>query len=83
MPRNWQHGSEAVLREIMNLVDTTASQVRSIAVASEQQSASSEEINRSVLGVNTIAGETATGMTQAAATVSSMTAQVGELPRTH
>ena len=63
------------LKEIVNMVDNTADQVRSIATASEQQSATSEEITRSVGQVNTIATETARAMEEAARAVSELAGQ--------
>ena len=46
--------SGTALREIVELVDSTAQQVQSIATAAEEQSATSEEINRSIEDVNRI-----------------------------
>ena len=69
------------LREIVSMVDSTADQVRGIATASEQQSASSEEINRSIVQVNTIAGETASAMREAARAVSDLAQQAQVLTR--
>ena len=63
------------LSEIVNMVDNTADQVRAIATASEQQSASSEEINQSITQVNTIAGETARAMEEASRAVSDLSNQ--------
>ena len=56
-----------VLFEIVSLADNTAGQVQAIAAASEQQSSTCEEINRS------IAGETAGAMLEAARTVNELT----------
>jgi len=68
-----------ILREIVTLVDTSADQVRSIATASEQQSATSEEINRSVDEVNRIAAETMDALRQAAQAVADLSQQAQEL----
>ena len=68
------HSGEA-LHEIVSMADNTADQVRGIAAASEQQSASSEEINKSIMQVNTIAGETASAMQEAARAVSELAEQ--------
>ena len=54
------------LGEILALVESTTSQVQAIAAASEQQSASSGEINRSVEEVSRISLETAQGMAASA-----------------
>ena len=58
--------------DIVGIVDATASQVASIATASEEQSATSEQINRAVEEVNRIAGETAAGMETATAALSAL-----------
>ena len=50
-------------------IPRVADQVRTIATASEQQSASSEEISRSISHVNAIAGDTAQAMQAAAGAV--------------
>lgn len=63
------------LQEIVALVDSTADQVRAIATASEQQSASSEEINSSILQISSIAEETAQAMGEAAHAVSDLATQ--------
>lgn len=73
--------SGEALKEILDLAGQTADQVRNIATASEQQSASSEEIARSVEHVNTIAGETAQAMGEASKAVSELAAQAQELAR--
>ena len=51
-----------MLKEIVTIVEESADQVRSIATASEQQSAASEEINRAVEDINRISGDTAQAM---------------------
>ncbi len=53
------------LTEIVSFVDTTSDQVRSIATASEEQSTSSEEINRAMDDINNIAMEIASDMENA------------------
>lgn len=53
------------LTQIVELAQNTSDQVRLIATASEQQSATSEEINNSVEEINNIAAETAEGMASA------------------
>ncbi len=61
--------SGQALREIVRMVEGTADQVRSIATASEEQSAASEQINRSTDAINRIAGETASAMNQSASAI--------------
>lgn len=67
------------LSEIVRVVDTTADQVHAIATASEQQSATSEEINRSIVQVNAIARETSTAMHESAQAVSDLARQAHAL----
>ena len=67
--------SGEALKEIVTLVDHTADQVRAIATASEQQSASSEEINQSIAEINSIAGETARAMQEASQAVADLARQ--------
>ncbi|MCD7983429.1 MAG: methyl-accepting chemotaxis protein [Desulfovibrio sp.] len=71
--------SGEALTEIVGLVDNTADQVHAIATASEQQSATSEEINRSISHVNAIAAETAEAMQEAAGAVSDLSGQAQAL----
>ncbi|MHC1711273.1 MAG: methyl-accepting chemotaxis protein [Solidesulfovibrio sp.] len=71
--------SGETLGEIVHLVEVATDQVRSIATASEQQSATSEEINRSLEDVSTISAETAEAMTQSAQAVSELANQTLEL----
>ena len=59
----------------MNLVDATAQQVQSIATAAEEQSSTSEEINRSIEDVNRISLETSSAMQHSAGAVSDMAQQ--------
>ncbi|WP_051261095.1 methyl-accepting chemotaxis protein [Desulfovibrio inopinatus] len=67
------------LREIVSLVEMTTDQVRAIATASEQQSAASEEISRSVSTINRISAETAEAMTQSEQAVENLAHQAEEL----
>ncbi len=67
------------LGDIVTIVQTTADQVRSIATASEEQSAASEQINRGTEEVNRIATETADAMNQSAAAVSELARMAAEL----
>ena len=67
------------LRAIVALVDTTTDQIRSIATASEQQSATSEEINRAIEAVNRISSETSDAMRQSAQAVLELANQAQSL----
>jgi methyl-accepting chemotaxis protein len=71
--------SGQALGEIVNLVDQTTDQVRSIATASEEQSSASEEINRSIEDVNKISLETADAMRQSAQAVGELANQASNL----
>jgi len=57
------------LKNILEYVQLVNDQVQSIATASEQQSAASEEINRSVEQISSISAETAQAMEQASRAV--------------
>ena len=63
------------LKQILEYVHMVNDQVQSIATASEQQSAASEEINHSVEQVATISSETAQAMEQAAKAVADLAQQ--------
>ncbi len=67
------------LSEIVTLVDTSADQVRTIATAAEQQSATSEEINRSLSSINEASTETANAMAKATSAVTNLTHQAENL----
>ncbi|WP_240823953.1 methyl-accepting chemotaxis protein [Desulfovibrio sp. UIB00] len=76
------------LKNILEYVQLVNDQVQSIATASEQQSAASEEINRSVEQVATISSETAQAMEQASSAVADLAQQsqtlqhlIGEMKR--
>ncbi len=60
------------LSEIVTLVESAGDQVRAIATAAEEQSATSEEINRSIESISRIASETADAMAQSAQAVTEL-----------
>ena len=64
--------SGTALTEIVSVVEAAGDQVRAIATAAEQQSATSEEINRSVESISRIASETADAMAQSAQAVTEL-----------
>ncbi len=66
------HNAGDALRQILNFVEKTSDQVRGIATAAEQQSATSEEINRSTDQINRIAEDTAGTMSLASSAVSDL-----------
>ena len=71
--------SGQALCEIVSLVDLTTDQVRSIATASEQQSATSEEINRAIEVVRRVSSETADAMQQSEQAVVELSRQAHAL----
>jgi len=75
-----ENSGEAI-SEIVAMVEAAGDQVRSIATAAEQQSATSEEINRAVAAISDIASETAEAMTQSNQAVTDLAAQAQELNR--
>ncbi len=68
--------SGKVLSEIVKGVEISADQIQGIATAAEQQSATSEEINRSVEEVNRITLDTTEGVTQTAQAVQELSEQM-------
>ena len=73
--------SGRALQEIVATVESTADQVHAIAAASEEQSATSQEINQSIILVNDRARETAVVMTEAATAVEELASQAQGLTR--
>jgi methyl-accepting chemotaxis protein len=75
------NSSGEALKEIVNLAEANSAIVASIATAAEEQSATSEEINRAVDEINRIVVETAEGMTQSSAAVQDLSRMAQELNR--
>ena len=73
--------SGEALNAIVGLVDLSTDQVRSIATASEQQSAASEEINRAIEDISRISSETSDAMRQSAQAVTELAGQAQVLSR--
>ncbi|GAB7081406.1 HAMP domain-containing methyl-accepting chemotaxis protein [Megalodesulfovibrio paquesii] len=71
--------SGEALREIVVLVELASDQVSSIATASEEQSATSEEINRSLDDINNISSEMAGSMSRSAQAVEELASQAQAL----
>ena len=63
----------------MATVENAAQQVHAIAVASEQQSAASEQINRGIMEVDGMARQNLDAMNQAAQAVQQLVNQAGTL----
>ncbi len=70
-----------VLKEIVASISETSDQVRSIATASEEQSAASEQISRSAGQINSIASETSRSMNESAEAVGKVAELALELNR--
>ncbi|MCL1985367.1 MAG: methyl-accepting chemotaxis protein, partial [Betaproteobacteria bacterium] len=73
--------SGQALMEIVELASANSAVVTSIATAAEEQSATSEEINRAVEEISRIVAETADGMTQASQSVQELSHMAQELNR--
>jgi methyl-accepting chemotaxis protein len=71
--------SGEALKEILTLAEQAADQVRSIAAAAEEQSTTSEQINRGVEDINRIASETSEVMSQSAKAISELAKQAHAL----
>ena len=71
--------SGQALEQIVNMAEQSADEVRAIATAGEQQSATSEEINRSIADINNIATSTSKSMQQAAQAISELAQQAQHL----
>ena len=71
--------AEASLEEILRNAEMAADEVGSIAAASEEQSAASDEINRAILNVNDMSRQTAGAMGEAARAVSELVQQAQAL----
>ena len=71
--------SGEVLNHIVQIVDVTSDQVRVIATAAEEQSASTEEVNAAIAEISNVSGQTAQAMGEAAKAVSDLARQAGEL----
>ncbi|MEF3698123.1 methyl-accepting chemotaxis protein [Desulfolutivibrio sp.] len=67
--------SGEALSEIVQLVEVSTDQIRSIATASEQQSATSDEINRNIEDIHRISCETADAMQRSTQAVSDLASQ--------
>ena len=67
------------LQQIVQDAETTADEVSAIATAAEEQSAASDESNRTIIEVNDIVAQTASAMNEASAAVNALTAQAHEL----
>ncbi len=74
--------SGEALQQIVQDAETTADEVSAIAAAAEEQSAASDEINKTIIQINDIVAQTAAAMNEAATAVNALTEQahgLGEL----
>jgi methyl-accepting chemotaxis protein len=71
--------SGKALASIVSLIETASDQVRSIAAASQQQSAAAETIERSIADVNRVSEDTAQAMERSTQTVEGLAEQAREL----
>jgi methyl-accepting chemotaxis protein len=75
------NSSGQALTEIVTLASANSQVVTSIATAAEEQSATSEEINRAIEEINSVVGETTDGMVQASKAVQELSQMAQELNR--
>ena len=75
----YTNASGDALREIVRIASTSSAIVSSIATAAEQQSATSEEINRAIDEISSIAAETTDGMLQSSQAVQDLARTAQEL----
>jgi methyl-accepting chemotaxis protein len=76
---NHSRASGDVLSEIVSLASNAAGQVQSIATAAEEQSATSDEINRSISEIDTMTEDNARNSMRAAEAASDLSREVDEL----
>ncbi len=70
-----------VLRAIVERVDNSAQQIQSIATATEEQSATSEQINRAIEEIDRITAETSAGVNESTAALRDLSEQTNSLKR--
>ena len=71
--------SGTALVEIVEMADSTAEQIRTIATAAERQSATSDAINHSLSDINQVSADAVVTMRQSAQLVQDVAAQSGRL----
>ena len=76
---NFANQSGTALQRIVSDTEGAAMQVSAIATASEEQSAASEQINRSIDQVNIMSAQTVDAMHQAVQAISTLTSQTAAL----
>jgi len=73
------NNSGEALKDIVRMANDSSLLISGIATAAEEQSATSEEINRAVDGISQIAGETAHGMLESSSAVRELATVAQEL----
>ncbi|MCL1985196.1 MAG: methyl-accepting chemotaxis protein, partial [Betaproteobacteria bacterium] len=73
------NSSGDALKEIVDLAAASSAVVTSIATAAEEQSATSEEINRAIEEINNVVGSTTDGIVQSSAAVQELARMAQEL----
>lgn len=76
---NLANTSGATLHELVGMAENTADRVRVIATATEQQSATADEINQSIVKVNANTAELATAMRESASAIDELAQQANVL----
>ena len=74
-------GSGRVFHEIIDHADTIADMVRSIATASEEQSATSDEISSNVMDINSLSQDISRSIREANVSIQEVAGMAGELSR--
>lgn len=75
-----QRSGEAIA-QVVRMVEAAGDQVHSIATAAEEQSATSEEINKAISSISSIAAATDQGMAQCTTAIADLSKQAGELEK--
>ncbi|OXS27632.1 MAG: chemotaxis protein [Desulfovibrio sp. MES5] len=75
-----QRSGEAIA-QVVRMVEAAGDQVHSIATAAEEQSATSEEINKAIISISSIADATDQGMAQCSTAIADLSRQANELER--
>ncbi|MEG6503221.1 methyl-accepting chemotaxis protein, partial [Desulfovibrio sp. 1214_IL3152] len=71
--------SGAAIAQVVHMVESAGDQVHSIATAAEEQSATSEEINRAISSISDIATATDQAMSQCTAAIADLARQARDL----
>ena len=75
------HRSGEAIAQVVHMVENAGDQVHSIATAAEEQSATSEEINRAINSISDIAAATDQAMSQCTAAIADLARQARDLEK--